>query len=36
MSNSTEKNNWNIWYIAVLGFLVLQVVLYYIFTQYWA
>lgn len=28
--------NWNKIYIAVIGFLVFQVILYYLFTQYWA
>lgn len=30
------KQNWNKWYIAVLSVLLLQIVLYYWFTEYWA
>jgi hypothetical protein len=32
----SEKTNWTNWYIAVLAFLALQIVFYYLFTQYWS
>jgi hypothetical protein len=31
-----KKVNWNAWYAAVILLLALQIVLYYLFTQYWA
>ncbi len=34
MDNS-KKHNWNKWYAVVLIVLLLQIVLYYLFTQYW-
>lgn len=34
MSNS--KKYWIRWYAAVTGFLLLQVVLYYLFTKHWS
>lgn len=34
MDNS-RKHNWNTWYAVVLIVLLLQIVLYYLFTRYW-
>lgn len=34
--NTEPKQNWSKWYVAVISFLLLQVVLYYWFTQYWS
>jgi len=31
-----QRTNWTIWYIAVIATLLLQIVLYYLFTQYWS
>lgn len=30
------KQNWNNWYVAVIAVLLLQIVLYYWFTEHWA
>ena len=30
------KTNWTYWYISVIGALLLEVVLFYLFTQYFA
>lgn len=32
----SEKHDWKYWYLAVLLFLVLQILLYYWFTKYWS
>lgn len=34
--NTHKKQNWGRWYIAVILFLLLQIVLYYWFTKYWS
>lgn len=34
--NRPEKQSWAGWYIAVLATLIVQIVLYYWFTQYWS
>ena len=34
--NTEPKQNWSSWYIAVIGILLIQIALYYLFTQYWA
>jgi hypothetical protein len=34
--SDVKKTNWMAWYISVLLVLVLQVVLYYLFTKYWS
>lgn len=31
-----ESNNWNTWYILLVFALILQIILYYIFTKHWA
>lgn len=31
--NTSHKTNWRAWYMGVLGFLVLQIILYHFFTQ---
>lgn len=33
--NINRKEHWRTWYIAVVFFLLLQVVLYYLFTSYY-
>jgi hypothetical protein len=33
---SMKKANWNTWYAAVIALLVLQIIFYYLFTQYWS
>lgn len=34
--NRDKQHNWNAWYAAVLIALLLQVLLYYWFTQHWS
>ena len=34
--NKPEKQSWTGWYVAVLTALVVQIILYYWFTKYWA
>jgi len=29
----TRKTNWRLWYLGVIGFLALQIILYYFFTR---
>jgi len=31
-----QKRNWNLWYTAVIVVLLLQIVLYYLFTKSWS
>ncbi len=31
-----KKTNWALWYTAVITALLLQIALYYFFTQYWS
>ena len=31
-----KKINWSAWYVTVTLLLVLQIIFYYLFTQYWA
>jgi hypothetical protein len=34
--NKPRKENWTGWYVAVIAILVLQLILYYWFTQHWS
>jgi len=36
MNIPDQPTNWKRWYLAVLLFLLLQIVLYYLFTKYWS
>jgi hypothetical protein len=33
---NSQKTNWNLWYTAVVVFLLLQILLYYLFTKSWS